>query len=266
VGNSFWILLSALGLTMLVAQLIVDEQRFEYVFVLVPVLLVLADIFLELRVDDRKARYLAILEYAAAVTATVVLALEYGSDQYFQHFLGVPVMMMFIVGLYMMDAIRGGADAKALVSLSILFPFYPVVGSLPFIEAESIDAEIMFPFTFAVLVTAAILVALTPLGFLLTNATKRHFRFPQMFLGYRGDVDKLGNKHFWLMERMVDGRHVHYAKPKREENLADELVKLKAAGHTSVWVTPKIPFIVPILLAVLVCAVVGNPLLLIFNL
>lgn len=266
VGNRFWIVLSGLGLILLITQLLIDEQRLEYALVAVPILLILADIFVELKIDEPKARYVAILEYVTAVIITIFLALEYGSDPYFQHLLGIPVMMLFVVVMYMLDAIRGGADAKALISLSILFPFHPVIASIPLLKADLADAEILFPFTFAVLITAAIIVALTPLAFLVRNAARRDLRFPQMLLGYRADADSIGNKHVWLMERIVDGRHIHYAKPKRDENLAEELKALKAAGHNEVWVTPKIPFIVPILLGVLICAVVGNPLILILNL
>lgn len=266
VGNQSWIALSGLGMILLVAQLLIDEQPLGYALIAIPILLILADIFVELGVDDSKARYMAILEYSAAVVITVILALEYGSDPYFQHLLGIPVIMLFVVVLYMMDAIRGGADAKALISLSILFPFHPSIDSFPFVEAESLDAGIFFPFTFVVLVTAAIIVALTPLGFFVVNSANRDFRFPQMLLGYKADADKIVSKHVWLMERMKDGRHFYYAKPKREEDLQEEIRSLKAAGHNRVWVTPKIPFIVPILLGVVFCAVVGNPLLLIFNL
>ncbi len=266
VGNRSWVLLSGLGAILLIAQLLLDDQPLEYALVLVPIVLVLADVFLEVKIDESNARYVALLEYSAAVIVTLLLIMEYGSDPYFQHLLGVPVMMLFVVLMYMLDAIRGGADAKALISLSILFPFHPSIGSFPLLEADLADAEILFPFTFAVLITAAIIVAITPLAFVARNVARRDLRFPQMFLGYRVDVDVVGGKHVWLMERVVSGRHVLYAKPKRDENLVEELNALKAAGHSKVWVTPKIPFIVPILLGVLICAVIGNPLVMILNL
>lgn len=266
VANRFWMMLSGLGIILLITQLLIDEQPLEYALVVAPILLILADIFLELKVEDSTARYVTILEYASAIVITIFLALEYGSDPYFQHLLGVPVMMLFVVVMYMMDAIRGGADAKALISISILFPFYPAISSLPLVRAETVDAEILFPFSFVVLVTAAIIVALAPLGFLVTNAVKRDFRFPQLLLGYKVDAGAVGGKHVWLMERVTEGRHVFYTRPKRDENLAGELQALKAAGHVRVWVTPKIPFIVPILLGLLICAILGNPLLYLFNL
>lgn len=266
VGNRFWMALSGLGIILLITQLLIDERPLEYALVAAPVLLILADIFIELKVEDSTARYVTILEYASAIVITIFLALEYGSDTYFQHLLGVPVMMLFVVVLYMMDAIRGGADAKALISISVLFPFYPAISSLPLLKAESADAEILFPFSFVVLVTAAIIVALAPLGFLVMNAIKRDFRFPQLLLGYKADADAVGSKHVWLMERVSAGRHVFYTRPKRDEDLARELQALKTAGHGRVWVTPKIPFIVPLFLGLLICALLGNPLLILFNL
>lgn len=266
VENRYWVVLSLLGIVLLSVQVYLDDQPLEYLLALVPIAIILADVFIETRLSERSARNLAMAEYASAVVLTIALAIEYGSASYFRHLIAVPAMMLFVVLLYMLNAIRGGADAKALISLAILFPFYPEIGNIPILTAELELVEVFMPFAFAVLVTAAIVVALTPIGFLLSNLSKGEMRFPQALLGYRMDVKEARGRHVWLMERVVDGRHVIYSRPKGEEDLGKELDLLEGAGHKRVWVTPKIPFIVPMLIGLIVCTFLGSPLLLLFPL
>ncbi|MBN1677823.1 MAG: hypothetical protein JW880_04720 [Candidatus Thermoplasmatota archaeon] len=266
VGNRYWISLSMLGIGMLALQTHADDMPLEYLAVLLPIVLILADVFIDSKLPEKTARALAVAEYASAILILIFLSLEYGSDEYFQHFIAVPAMMLLVVLLYMLDALRGGADAKALIALAILFPFYPYIGSFPMLRPEVSGSEVFMPFTFAVLITAAIVVAVMPIWFLAKNVGDAGLRFPQALLGYRMDTEKARGKHVWLMERMVNGRHLLYSRPKADEDLARELSLLEEAGHRRVWVTPKVPFIVPLLLGLVVCATLGNPLLLLFPL
>lgn len=265
IGNFHWIGLSILGLALVPVQLWADDQPLEYLLVLVPVLAILSDVYWDAGEDSAIAKLAPALKYSIAIAAVALLGYAWLDKTYFQHLLAMPVMMLFIVLMYMLDMIRGGADAKALLALSILFPFYPSIGSLPMIDAESATAEILFPFSFIVLVTAAIFVAFFPLGFMARNLSSREFEFPQGFLGYKLNAPSIKGRHVWLMERIVEGKHMTYTRPKRDENLDKEVELLVAHGQKKIWVTPKIPFIIPILAALIFCTVVGNVLLLLFQ-
>ena len=175
-------------------------------------------------------------------------------------------MMLAFVLMYMFDLIRGGADAKALIALAVMFPFYPHIGSLPIIQAVDWFGEIVFPFAFAVLVNAAIVVVFVPVVFLFMNLMARDMTFPQAVLGYRVAVGEARGRFVWLMERIEEGKHVIYTKPKQEEDLDAELDLLAKAGIEKVWVTPKIPFIIPIFVSLILTAVFGNILLLLMPL
>ena len=197
-------------------------------------------------------------KYGIAIIMTILLWFLWGDDRYFQHLLAVPLMMMIFVGMYILDILKGGADAKALIALSILFPFHPVIGDLPLITPVGEYADILFPFALAVLIDAAIIVVFLPLVFLVRNLTSRDFRFPQMLLGYTVDLSQSRPGFVWLMERIEDGRHIFYTRPRSDEDLEAELLKLRDHGRSRVWVTPKIPFIVPILAGLVLATVVGN--------
>ncbi len=258
VGNRVWVLLSAIAMALLVVRVLVDDAPVEYLLVLVPVVAILADVYGSSDEAGAWTKLLPLASYAVAIIVTVYLAYLWADDRYFAHLLTAPVMMLAIVVMYMLDLIRGGADAKAFIAISIMFPFYPEIGPIPLITAEGSFAEVLFPFSFVVMMTATIVAAYSPIVFALRNLASREFAMPYAFLGYRMDAETARTKHVWLMERMEEGGHVRYIRPRRDEDLSEELDKLVSAGYSRVWVTPMTPFIVPMTIALVFTAVVGN--------
>jgi preflagellin peptidase FlaK len=266
VPNVFWIVLAAIAVVLLCVRIMIDEAPLEYLLVLVPIAAVLSDVYLDTEQEGPLAKMAPVLKYGAAVASIVVLAYMWGDDPYFQRLLVVPVLMIVIVLMYMFDVIRGGADAKAFMSLAIMFPFYPSLGDMPFIHAEAALADLVFPFAFVVLFNAAIVVVFLPLAFLLKNLAAGEVAFPQAFVGYRMDASDAKGRFVWLMERMEDDRHVVYTRPRRNEELDAELELLVKAGHDRVWVTPKVPFIIPMTIGLVFSFVVGNLIFLLMGL
>lgn len=263
VSNRYWIVLALIGIVLIPTQLLVDKGPLEYALVLIPILAIFADVYLEPLENSAFEKYGPYFYYSIAITAILALGYLWMDSEYFQHYLGVPVMMLVIVVFYMMDIVRGGADAKALLSLAVLFPFHPGIADLPLITSSTVSGDVFFPFSFVVLINAAIIVAVLPIGFLLLNAARRELGFPSALLGYKMDVADLAGKHVWLMERVEAGVHKSYVKPKREEDLQKEIAALSDAGIKRVWVTPKIPFIIPITLSLVLSTVLGNILFLV---
>jgi len=264
VPNVYWIGLGVAGLGLILVQLYVDDMPIEYLLVFVPILAILADVYLGSEEETTRAKLTTFGKYALALGSILALAYQYGGDEYFQHLLAIPIIMLFVVVMYMLDIVRGGADAKALISLSILFPFYPAFGSLPFIHGETSAAETLLPFSFSILVNAAIIVALTPLVFLARNLSRKEFAFPLGLLGYKLDTAEIAKKHVWLMESIMDGKLVTHVRPRKQEDQKADIELLASSGYKRVWVTPKIPFILPMLVSLILTTVVGNILLLIF--
>ena len=262
VPNLYWIGLGVAGLGLILVQLYVDDMPIEYLLVFVPILAILADVYLGSEEETTRAKLTTFGKYALALGSILALAYQYGGDEYFQHLLAIPIIMLFVVVMYMLDIVRGGADAKALISLSILFPFYPAFGSLPFIHGETSAAETLLPFSFSILVNAAIIVALTPLVFLARNLSRKEFAFPLGLLGYKLDTAEIANKHVWLMESIMDGKLVTHVRPRKQEDQKADIELLASSGYKRVWVTPKIPFILPMLVSLILTTVVGNILLL----
>jgi len=173
----------------------------------------------------------------------------------------MPVMLVVYQLFYRVRLLHGGADTKGLIALTLLIPTYPDARPFPLLTAdprvESV-VRVAFPFSLVVCVDAAIVSLAVPIGLLLYNAVRRDLAFPQAFLGYRAPLDAQP-RHTWLMERITDGgEHVLVLFPKRGADPAAQVARLRARGIKRAWVTPQIPFMIPLFLGFVLAFVMGN--------
>ncbi|WP_455393150.1 A24 family peptidase C-terminal domain-containing protein [[Eubacterium] cellulosolvens] len=178
----------------------------------------------------------------------------------------VMIWLLIFYGFYNLGLPRGGADTKALMALMILFPIYPILKNITLqtsffrllSELSETNVEFIFPFTFSVLMNAALIVLFVIICIFIFNISKRHIKLPHAFLGYKLPIKEIPNKFVWPMERLVDGKRKLMAFPGKDFELDVELQKFTKAGIKIIWVTPKIPFIVPITIGVVLTMVFGN--------
>ncbi len=173
----------------------------------------------------------------------------------------VPVLILVYQGFYQLGFLRGGADAKAMMALTLLVPYYPDAAPFPILTLPAAVATTMkdlFPFSLTVLVNAAILFLAVPLAYLVVNVARGEFEWPQGLFGTKAPLDRLP-PHVWLMERVGrDGERVAVLFPSRTKDDSEEVAKLRAAGADRVWVQPKVPFLVPLLIGYLLAFFAGN--------
>ncbi len=143
----------------------------------------------------------------------------------------------------------GGADAKGLMVLALLWPAAPDL--LAGHTTPTLDG----------LVNASVLVAVLPALLLAWNLVRGDLGGP-MFVAVRMDLEHARARHVWPMERVVDGRVRVRVWQRIGEPLDDAYRHLEEAGVQRVWATPKIPFMLALLPGVLLADRVGNLLLL----
>ncbi|MCC6027294.1 MAG: prepilin peptidase [Archaeoglobus sp.] len=153
-------------------------------------------------------------------------------------FAGVIFMVFLSYLLYAMNA-YGGADAKALMCLSIAFPFYPELS--PFLLNRGIGV-----FSFSVLANSVIFAPFIMVAILfrnlLTEGFKGFFKHPIYYVaGYRIPVEKIG---FHNLFEFVDENGKLRRVRRAVESDREKILRLKKAGIEKVWVTPALPFIV----------------------
>lgn len=154
--------------------------------------------------------------------------------------------------------IHGGADAKCLISLAALYPWYgpnlpisigPFYGALefnPFLEYAS-------PFHLGVLINASLVTVIAMLIYIpFRNALSGSFHPLRSWTSYTMDIDKAMNGHVWIVLDGAEGG-------KSKEDPTEELIRnMKRRGVKKVRVTPKIPFILSLTIGVAIQAVLGN--------
>ena len=191
-------------------------------------------------------------------------AVDAESLGWFYRLLTMPGMIVVAHGMYEFSLLRGGADAKAVMALALLFPgVYPHLGSFPLLRpmpaAEPILA-VLFPFAFVVLVDAALLFVFVPLLLLARNAAAGHMKLPRALFGYRVPIGALP-RYAWLMDRIEDGKPVHVHFPRHREDRDEQVRLLREHGFEHAWVTPQLPFVTAMLIGFVLAAVAGNLLL-----
>jgi preflagellin peptidase FlaK len=176
----------------------------------------------------------------------------------------MPVMVVVYQLFYRARLLHGGADAKALIALSLLVPTYPDAAPFPLFGTDPrVEGvlKIVLPFSLVIWVNAAVLFLAVPVVLFVMNAIRGDVAFPQAFLGYRVPTDSMP-RHAWLMEKIDRrGDHLLVLFPKRGGDPVADLARLRGAGVRRVWVTPQIPFMVPLLGGFLLAFLAGNVLL-----
>ncbi|QYZ78737.1 peptidase A24 [Methanofollis formosanus] len=188
----------------------------------------------------------------------------------------VALSLVFSAVFYAFGSLHlfGGADAWALIFLSVCipaFPLEPIVG-IPPLE--------FFPFS--VLTNALILNLAAPLILFARNVANRDLApFPYMFLGYPVDGEQIRDHYGFVMEEIEEsadgtltrrflrirdslrrtvkgGERRMYTKDLREhpEKYRKELALYKQAGP--VWISYAVPFIIPITAGFLTALFIGD--------
>jgi preflagellin peptidase FlaK len=176
------------------------------------------------------------------------------------------IWLLILYGFYNLGLPRGGADTKALMAIVIMFPIYPIINGITLdtsfyriIERlPELGIAYIFPFAFTVLMNAALIMLIYIISLFIYNAIQRNLKFPHAFLGYKLPVNQIAGKFIWPMEQIIDGKRKLKAFPGKDININTEIKKFKDAGLKSVWVTPKIPFLIPMTIGVIITLIVGN--------
>lgn len=169
------------------------------------------------------------------------------------YLVAIPVFAGVMYAFWWVGLIAGGADAKALMALAVLLPWPLAFGSLPLLATP-------LPGSFTVLGDTLLAFLLVPLGLMFANFARGRFRLPHALLAWRIPIDQLGKTPAWPMERIEDGKvRTKLFASRAPETPIDELTEeLRKAGLTEVWVTPKVPFMIPLLVGFGLAFVAGD--------
>jgi len=170
-------------------------------------------------------------------------------------FLIIPFIIVLGITVIMLFLGFGGADIKALIALSIMFPIYPKVWIFPILN------EGFGIFALSVLSNSLLVAPAIALGLFFRNVLRREKgKIIYYFIGYKLDVDNIPKFHNLLEYIDENGRIVSVIKAVEPD---DEMLKrLKDAKNKGVidkvWVTPALPFLIFMTAGFVVAIVLGD--------
>jgi hypothetical protein len=209
---------------------------------------------------------LFLLAYLCVIAGTVASFLM--GDR--ELFMEVGISFLFMVLYFILYSvpfagtriIHGGADAKCLIALAGLFPWYVLdmpFQTGPFYETLSDITAIgrIFPVSLSVLFNAAVITAVIMFVYLpIKNLLKGEFSLGS-FTTYYMDIDQLHGSHVWVVTKK-EGR------TEKEDPTSRVVNRLRKEGVKRVKVSPKIPFILSLTAGFLTQIVVGNLIAVVF--
>ncbi len=269
VGDAPWGLIAGVGLALLASELVSATRDPLPFLVLVPPALLFLDVIWE-RGGGRFVNGTTLLFYGLSGLAVLFLIMGFSGQGPTEQALiirGLGILTVILLGyvFYYLGLLKGGADAKAFMAIGILVPGYPALGSFPLLAVRPpllAPFELLFPFAMTTLLWGALLLIGLPVAFLVRNLARGDRRWPQLLLGYKAPVDQLP-RFAWTLQEVKDGRMRYRVVPRTTAKEAD-LEALRAAGVSRVWVTPQIPFLIPLTVGFLLAFLIGNPLFALF--
>ncbi|MCL7410902.1 MAG: A24 family peptidase C-terminal domain-containing protein [Methanosarcinaceae archaeon] len=190
----------------------------------------------------------------------------------FPYFVHMVLSFAFIFGfvyiLFQLNAF-GGADAKIMMVISIIFPVFPVIHIFDQILPLQ-GIPLINLFAFSVFSNSVLLTIIVPIGLFLYNLAHVPIReMPKklgyMFVGYKSKVFDLKDRHIRLMdvyERTDKGVVSHFTRGGTEldNDVVHELEEYVEKGFIDekVWITPGLPFMIPITAGFITAVVFGD--------
>jgi preflagellin peptidase FlaK len=267
VSDKVWILMGIAAIAILEAQMLLGDYSLQHQLILVPIAIMYFDVFWdrdpisESSANWQRAAVIAL--YLLAFMAIAFLLYHFfqaGGEELtrFLQLLTIPAMILVAYAFYISGLLRGGADAKSFMAIAVLVPIYPAFYAFPLMGwGELSGFGIVFPFALVTLMNAALLLVFAPLVFLVHSLSRGSLKIPEGLFGYEADPANLP-RFVWLMERIENGRIVRELLPRRSRSVEEEAQKLSEAGYERVWVTPQIPFLLPLTVSFVLSFLVGN--------
>jgi preflagellin peptidase FlaK len=171
----------------------------------------------------------------------------------------IPIMIALAYVFFQARLLFGGADAKAIMAIAILLPIQPTIYQLP------IWGRSYMPASWTVFANSLIIFLFIPIFLLIYNLTQRNIKLPHALLGYKMKLETAREKFVWPLEKIKDGKTKLIIRPK-EFDTEEEFNEFEKQGITEIWVTPKIPFMIPLLLGFICTFILGDILFTIMSL
>ncbi len=179
-------------------------------------------------------RYPEIYYLVALLMALMVISLAY---------------LLYYIGAY------GGADAKAIMCLAVIFPFYPTYNSFPILNM-GFGSFAFSTLANSVLAAPVLLVAMFIRNLIVEGVKEMRGNVLYYMTGYRVSASKIPKFHNLLEYIDERGKLVRVRRAVEPDDAM--LRRLEKSGMKTVWVTPALPFLLFITAGYAIAFIVGD--------
>lgn len=205
--------------------------------------------------SERLSGWAAVPVLVPAVVLALVPAVSLDSE-YSIASLASLVMFMLFAGMYRAGILRGGADAKCLMTVALVFPVAPEAEAFPLLWSAPYPESLVLNPSASVFIVALVLSLLSCLCVAARNLRDGRV-CRRMLTSYETDLDDARAAFVWPVECADRGRRVPCGTCYEKDAVLDGL---ESIGESRVAVTPMLPFVLPVAVSLLVIAVLGSPL------
>ncbi len=170
--------------------------------------------------------------------------------------ISVLTCFLFLAG-YCTGLIRGGADAKCLMAIALVFPSYPEYGLDLFADVPAI-LKTIFPPAVATLFLGSVFSVIGCAVYCTYMNMQNQGFIRGFYRGYMLPAVMVPISFAWPAENIIDGERVRCGIP-ADEDVAEICDRYRENGIYEMYVTPMVPFVVPLAAALVFVLAFGNP-------
>lgn len=206
--------------------------------------------------------------FVAVLPLVIAEMLACGMEYLLRTPISVAGIYSFVYILFRLGAF-GGADAKVLIALAFIFPVFPDI-TISGYEFPLNGIPPLNFFAFSTFTNAVLLTVVVPLGIFIYNLRTLSLREIMnkplyLFIGYKCPISDLRDRHIKLIEDHVCEEGVARARFRKggvviDDSVLKRLEQLASKGLIDdlVWVTPGLPFMIPITAGFISAVVYGD--------
>ncbi len=197
-----------------------------------------------------------ILWIVSAILALSSLMITDDSGTAAGHAEAVLLCFLFLGGFHA-GIIRGGADAKCLMVIALAFPVYPDFGTCLFSDVPAL-LKMLFPPAVAALFLGSVMSVAGCASYCTYMNLQNHGLIRGFYRGYMMPAVMVPVSFAWPAEDLVGGERVRCGIP-ADEDVLGICDKYRENGIYEMYVTPMVPFVVPLTAALMFVLAFGNP-------
>ena len=261
VPNQNWLIFGTIASVLLIYEFFQEQYELHIWALLFATIILFYNAFIDEYVLDYNHMILWRTTQVFAVLSAIYFLISVDSDEMVDNnyklmdVLSISILIILMYAWFYFGPTIGGADVKAIMTISLLTPFTISFGD----TLTAFDSR-GFPYPFVIFMNSLLLYLLIPLSLAVYNLTKGNLDKPffQIFFGVKMKIALARKSFVWPMQQVIGDKLVMVAFVKHKANNEKQWDQLENFGVKNPWISFKIPYIIPLALSFFISAFFGD--------